>query len=73
MTDARGRARLAPEPLPLLAAGLAWAYALDGDRPVEAVVVRGVDDAHAAFPELAHDAIAAQCFQSSVSGLPILQ
>src|SRR6185436_5419423 len=53
MADARGGARLAPEALPLLAAGVPRTDALDGDRTVQAVVMRGVDDTHAAFPELA--------------------
>ena len=72
MVDARGGARLAPEALSLLAAGLAGADSLDRDRPVEAVVMRGVDDAHAAFSELAHDAIAAPSVPNRPSRLIIL-
>ena len=59
MADARRRPRFTPEALPLLSVSAVRAQTLDGDRPVEALVVRGIDDAHASFAQLAHDAIAA--------------
>src|SRR5688572_28887215 len=41
------------------------AQALDCDGTVEAIVVRRVDDSHAAFTKLAHDAIPAGCSRAT--------
>ena len=49
------------EPFALLSIAGVRAQTFDGDRTVETIVVRGVDDTHASFTELAHDAIPAGC------------
>src|SRR5438876_4450256 len=60
MVDARRCARLSPQALPLLTIAEARADPLDRDRPVQAVIVRRIDDAHASFAQLALDPIAAR-------------
>ena len=60
MIDARRCARLPPEALPLLTVTEARPDPLDGDGPVQAIVMRRIDNAHTSFSELAHDAIAAR-------------
>ena len=59
MTDAGGGAGLANQPLAERAVVRNLADALDGDGPVEPVVVRGVHHPHAALAEPAGDPVAA--------------
>ena len=59
MIDAGRGSRLTPKPLAFLSIAGVRAQALDCDRTIETIVVRGVDDSHAAFAKLAHDAIPA--------------
>jgi len=53
--------RLTPEPFAFLSIAGVGTQALDCDGTVETIVVRSVDDTHASFTELAHDAIPAGC------------
>ena len=57
MIDARRRARLPPETLVRLTVDQVVAYSLDGDRSIEALIMGGVHDTHAALSELTYDAI----------------
>jgi hypothetical protein len=59
MADARGGPGLAPEPLSSLSVCQIWPYSLDGDRPIEPLVMRGIDDPHSALSKLADDPISA--------------
>ena len=56
MAHAGGDSRLAPQALALLLVG-SFSDPLDRDGPIQALVVRGVDDAHAALTELAADTV----------------
>ena len=59
MADRGGGAGLAPKaPLRLLAHCF-WADHLERDRPIQPVVVSGVDDAHSTLAQLADDAVPA--------------
>src|SRR5688500_16892245 len=69
MVDAGRCTRLPPETLPLLTIAKARANPLDGDGPVQALIVRRIHDAHTTFSELAHDAIATKRFQRA--SLPV--
>ena len=62
MADAGARPRLAPQALSFLPIA-ARAYALDGHRPAEAIVMRLIHDAHSTLSQLAHHPIAARRFQ----------
>ena len=59
MIDARRGARLAPQPLPRRLVAGERRHRLEGDGALEPLVARRVDDAHAAFAQLAHDRVAA--------------
>src|SRR4029077_5276542 len=67
MIDAGRCTRLPPEALPLLTVAETRANPLDGDGPVQALVMRGIHDAHTTFSELAPDAIATKRFQRASS------
>ena len=66
MADARGGPRFTPEPLSSLPVGEVRPYSLDGDRSIEPLVMRGIDDPHSALTKLADDAISACGFQDAL-------
>jgi hypothetical protein len=66
MADARGGPRFTPKPLSSLSMGQIRPYSLDGDRSIEPLVMRGIDDPHSALSKLADDAISACGFQNAL-------
>jgi hypothetical protein len=66
MADARGGTGLAPESLSTLPVRQIPPYSLDGDRAIEPLVMRGIDDSHPALSKLADDAISACGFQNAL-------
>ena len=67
MVDARRRPGLAPQALPRRLVVGERRQRLHGDGALETIVARRVDDAHAAFPQLAFDRIAADASRQDLS------
>jgi hypothetical protein len=66
MADARRGARFPPEPLAHLIGGEPGAQSLERNRPAQARILRGIDDAHAAFANFVEDAISTEALPHQV-------